>query len=155
MVFARPDKYFLVAGYAEGSTPLNAFDHALIKAGIGNTNLVRMSSILPPGAARIAPVVLPYGALIPAAYADETSDIVGTELAAAVACGVPDDPALPGVIMEHHLHGSEKLCREQVRQKVEEAFATRGYKLASVELASAAGVVQRVGSAVAAVVLWI
>lgn len=155
MVFARPDKYFLVAGYAEGSTPLNAFDNALIKAGIGNTNLVRMSSILPPAATRISPVALPYGALIPTAYADETSEVVGTELAAAVACGVPEDPTLPGVIMEHHLHGSETLCREQVAQKVEEAFRTRGYRLASVEIVSAAGVVQRVGSAIAAVVLWL
>ena len=154
MVFARPDKYFLAAGYAEGSTLLNAFDHALIKAGIGNTNLLRMSSILPPAAVRISPVALPFGVLVPTAYADETSDVVGTELAAAVACGVPDDPTLPGVIMEHHLHGSEKLCREQVMSKVEEAFATRGYRLASVDVVSASGVVQRVGSAVAAVVLW-
>jgi arginine decarboxylase len=154
VIIPRPDKYFLVAGYGEGLTPLNAFDHALIKAGIGNTNVLRMSSILPPGAREIPPPPLPYGALVPAAYADETSDVPGTTVAAAVACGVPADAALPGVIMEHHLQDSEELCREQVRRKVEEAFAIRGFKLAEVKIASASGVVQRVGSAVAAVVLW-
>jgi arginine decarboxylase len=154
MVIARPDKYFLVAGYAEGSNPLNAFDHALIVAGIGNTNLVRVSSILPPGAHEIAPLALPLGSLVPTAFADETCEVAGTRLSAAVACGVPSDPALPGVIMEHHLQGAEDLCRQQVRQKVEEAFAIRGYKLAHVKVVSASGVVERVGSAVAAVVLW-
>jgi arginine decarboxylase len=154
MVIARPDKYFLVAGYAEGSNPLNAFDHALIVAGIGNTNLLRVSSILPPGAKLIPPVALPLGALVPVAYADETTDVAGTLVSAAVACGVPDDPALPGVIMEHHLQGSEELCREQVRQKVEEAFTIRGCKMAHVRVVSASGVVKKVGSAVAAVVLW-
>ena len=154
MVIARPDKYFMVAGYAEGSSPLNAFDHALIKAGIGNTNLLRISSILPPGAQEIPPASLPYGALVPTAYADETSEVAGTMVAAAVACGVPADPALPGVIMEHHLQGPEELCREEVVRKVEEAFAIRGYRPAQVKVVSASGVVQKVGSAVAAVVLW-
>jgi arginine decarboxylase len=154
MVIARPDKYFMVAGYAEGSSPLNAFDHALIKAGIGNTNLLRMSSILPPGAREIPPPSLPYGALVPTAYADETSDVAGARVAAAVACGVPADPALPGVIMEHHLQGAEELCRQEVVLRVEEAFAVRGYRLADVKVVSASGVVQKVGSAVAAVVLW-
>jgi arginine decarboxylase len=154
MVFARPDKYFLVAGYAEGATPLNAFDNALLAAGIGNTNLIRISSILPPAAAEIPPVKLPYGALIPTAYAEETCDIPGTMIAAAVACGVPDDPSLPGVIMEHHIYGDEDRCRREVAQKVEEAFKIRGYHLLMMKVASASGTVRLNGSAMAAVVLW-
>ncbi len=35
------------SGSAEGTTPLNAFDNALLAAGIGNINLVKVSSILP------------------------------------------------------------------------------------------------------------
>ena len=35
-------------GHAEGGTPLNAFDNALLAAGIGNINLVKVSSIIPP-----------------------------------------------------------------------------------------------------------
>lgn len=45
-----PKKFTLVAGSAEGPSRLNAFDNALLAAGIGNVNLLRVSSILPPGA---------------------------------------------------------------------------------------------------------
>ncbi|NMB16013.1 MAG: pyruvoyl-dependent arginine decarboxylase, partial [Firmicutes bacterium] len=45
-----PEKFTLVAGGSEGPTGLNAFDNALLAAGLGNLNLVRVSSILPPGA---------------------------------------------------------------------------------------------------------
>jgi arginine decarboxylase len=155
MVFALPDKYFLVAGFAEGLTALNAFDNALMKAGIGNTNLIRVSSILPPAATEIPPVALPYGSLVPVAYAEETSEEPGTIISAAVACAAPDDPALPGVIMEHHILGPEKRCRDEVLAKVEEAFRMRNYKLGAVKIASASGEVRRIASAVAAVILWI
>ena len=33
-------------GHAEGRTPLNAFDSALLAAGIGNVNLLKISSIV-------------------------------------------------------------------------------------------------------------
>ncbi len=154
MIITRPDKYFLVAGYAEGPTLLNAFDNALMKAGVGNTNLVRMSSILPPNAVLIEPVKLPYGALVPVAYAEESSDEPGAQIAAAVACGVPDNPELPGVIMEHHARADEKTCREDVIKKVEAAFEARGYKLTDMKVASASGIVHFKGSAFAGVVLW-
>ena len=49
-MLATPCKFTLVAGNGEGGTPLNAFDAALIEAGIGNLNLLRVSSILPPSA---------------------------------------------------------------------------------------------------------
>src|SRR5206468_7432297 len=49
MGFTPVTKAAGTAGNAEGSTPLNAFDNALLAAGIGNINLVRISSILPPG----------------------------------------------------------------------------------------------------------
>lgn len=154
MLLPCPDKFFLVAGYAEGPTALNAFDNALMKAGIGNTNLVRMSSILPPAATEISPCPLPLGALVPTAYAEESSAVPGTVISAAVAVGIPDDPSLPGVIMEHHSHADEAACRADVIRKVEAAFAQRGYKLSTVKIASASGKVQHIGSAFAAVVLW-
>jgi arginine decarboxylase len=49
-VLPVPSKFDLVVGSGEGATPLNSFDAALLDAGIGNLNLVRVSSILPPGA---------------------------------------------------------------------------------------------------------
>jgi len=56
--------------------------------------------------------------------------------------------------MEHHTQTDEQICRAEVVQKVKEAFAVRGYQLATIKVASASGVVKNIGSAVAAVVLW-
>jgi len=73
-IFSRvPDLYWPCKGTAEGFTELNAFDGALLAAGIGDTNLVKMSSIVPPACKRIDPVKLPGGALVPVAYAAMTS----------------------------------------------------------------------------------
>ncbi|HEY8486155.1 MAG TPA: pyruvoyl-dependent arginine decarboxylase, partial [Limnochordales bacterium] len=76
-----PTKYALAAGAAEGETPLNAFDNALLAAGIGNLNLVRVSSIVPPGARRVDYVDLPPGALAPTAYGAVTSQQPGELIA--------------------------------------------------------------------------
>ncbi|MBK6909635.1 MAG: arginine decarboxylase, pyruvoyl-dependent [bacterium] len=154
MVIKTPDKYFLVKGFAEGDTELNAFDNALLAAGVGNCNLVRMSSILPPAAQLIEPVKLPYGALVPVAYADECSSVPGTQVCAGVALGVPDDPTLPGVIMEHHMTGSEEECRKIVIGKVESAFRVRGWKLTDLKVAVISGKVDKIGAAFAGVILW-
>ncbi len=154
MIIKTPDKYFLVKGFAEGDTELNAFDNALLAAGVGNTNLVRMSSILPPAAKQIEPVKLPYGALVPIAYADETSSLPGETVCAGVAVGVTDDLSLPGVIMEHHMHGSEEECKRIVISKVESAFRARGWALADMKVAVVSGKVERIGAAFAGVILW-
>ena len=43
-------KVSITSGKAEGPTILNAFDNALLDAGIGDVNLIKVSSILPTGA---------------------------------------------------------------------------------------------------------
>ena len=102
MIVATPTKYFMACGSAEGVTELNAFDAALLRAGVGDTNLVRVSSILPPGCEEMAPPPLPPGALVPAAYASVTSAVPGEVITAAVAVAIPEDEGRPGLIMEHH-----------------------------------------------------
>lgn len=69
MIIKTPTKFFLVSGSSEGYSLLNAFDGALIASGVGDTNLVKMSSILPPGCVEInpPPVPMPQGALVPVA----------------------------------------------------------------------------------------
>ena len=90
------------SGSAEGTTPLNAFDNALLAAGIGNINLVKVSSILPPEAAIVDLPRLRPGAIVPTAYAAMTSEVPGEVVAAAVGWARPADPKANGVIMEFH-----------------------------------------------------
>jgi len=42
-----PKIFFTVKAESEGYTQLNVFDNCIIEAGIGDTNLVKMSSIIP------------------------------------------------------------------------------------------------------------
>ena len=154
MLIKAPTRYFLVAGNDEGFTELNAFDHALLAAGIGDTNLVRMSSILPPKCQRIDPVPLPYGALVPVAYADMTSSTPGQVVAAAVAVAVPTDPELPGLIMEHHGACSAAQAEARVREMAAQGMAHRNREIATIISVAAQHTTLRHGAAFAGVVLW-
>ena len=141
------------AGHAEGGTTLNAFDNALLAAGIGNINLVKISSILPPDVPVIELPKIQPGALIPTAYAAITSETPGEIIAAAVGYAVPDDPAKNGVIMEFHGVGTRAEAERQIHLMLEEAFRVRGETIKERGIASAEHRVVRVGCALAAVTL--
>jgi arginine decarboxylase len=154
MIIQQPTHFFLVSGHAEGYTPLNAFDQALLNAGVGDTNLVRMSSILPPSCQRIEAVLLPYGALVPVAYADMTSSKPGEWVAAAVSVAVPVDPSLPGLIMEHHCIGRLEHCASLVREMAVQGMRYRNREIADVLVIGAEHQVTQNGAAFAGIVLW-
>ncbi|MGE5484037.1 MAG: pyruvoyl-dependent arginine decarboxylase [Ignavibacteriales bacterium] len=147
-----PTKYSLVAGSSEGATELNAFDGALLKAGIGNVNLVRVSSILPPNAAYVTNLEIPPGNLVPVAYASITSVNSGETISAAVGIGHTGDTF--GVIMEYSGHCSGKQAEETIRLMIEDAFRRRGMKPSKIEVISAEHKVDRAGCAFAAVPMW-
>jgi len=154
MVFKLPDKFFLVRGSAEGPSLLNSFDNALLAAGIGNTNLIRVSSIIPPGAVEISIPALPLGSLVPVAYSYESSDVAGETISAAVAVGLPEDTGEPGIIMEHHLKGPAQECEETARRLVLHAFENRRCGLKEVRSVVSTAKVLRTATAFAGVVLW-
>lgn len=154
MVFKTPTKYFLVAGKSEGFKPLNAFDGALLDAGVGNTNLVKMSSILPPKAQLIEPVKLPYGALVPVAYASYVSENPGEKIAAGVAIAIPEDEDYPGLIMEYSNVGTKEEIEETVKAMAIEGMKMRGKSIKEVKSIAIEHTVIKCGAVFAAVVLW-
>lgn len=154
MVFKTPTKFFLVAGSAEGFTPLNAFDAALMAAGIGNTNLVKMSSILPPACQEIDRIQLPYGALVPVAYASNTSDMPGEIIASAVAVAIPIDDQKPGLIMEYSAKGHCEDIERIVRNMAVKGMEMRKEPYKEIRSISTELRVDSIGAAFAAVVLW-
>ena len=154
MVFGElPQHYFLARGSAEGYTPLNAFDAALIDAGIGDLNLVKVSSIIPPGSKEIQPRELPRGAIVPAAYAFITSDIPGEIISAAVAVALPEEEQKAGLIMEYSARGHQEEAEEIVRTMAMEGMNTRERGIRSITSLAVEYKVQTIGAAVAAVVL--
>jgi len=148
-----PTKYSLVAGSSEGSTVLNAFDGALLAAGAGNLNLLRVSSVLPPGAVYDKSLVIPPGNLVPTAYGAIECDVPETVISAAVGVGIPDDDTF-GMIMEVSGKFPKEVAEEKVREMLVEAFKMRNKALAEIKVKSAEHKVRKIGCAFAGVLLW-
>jgi arginine decarboxylase len=152
MMWNLPKAVSVVSGAGEGPTDLNAFDNALMDAGIANLNFLRVTSIFPLGA-KIVPM-RPYqpGMLMPAVYARISRHTPGERIAAAVAVGISD--AGYGVIMEHSHTGNGENADQIVRRMVADAVAARGLRLVETIVAVKEHTVQRTGCVVAAVLLW-
>lgn len=151
-----PNAFALVSGSSEGRTRLNAFDNSLLNAGIGDTNLMRMSSILPPSAQQcdIEDFELPKGGLIPLAYATIDSTTPGRYISSAIAVGIPEDDREPGVIMEFEDHSKLENVEEIVRQMVIDAFDFRNRALREIKSIGIEHQVDTCGATFAAAVLW-
>jgi len=147
-----PKKFFITAGSAEGKNHLNAFDNALLAGKIGNLNLVRVSSILPPGVQYCPNLEIPPGSLVPTAYGYIVSDTPGELISAAVGVGFSKDTF--GVIMEYSGRCSKEEAEKATISMLEEAFETRGMKLEGTRIASTEHRVDKIGCALAAVPLW-
>jgi arginine decarboxylase len=147
-----PNAIWASAGAAEGDTELNAFDNALLAAQVGNLNLVRVSSVLPQDAALLQePPQITPGSLVPTVYSVHVSARPGDTVAAAVGIGVAEGSH--GMIYESHGPSSVE-AEAAVRRMIDEGFARRGLKLKEIVVRSIEHKVERIGCAVAAVVLW-
>jgi arginine decarboxylase len=152
LINTLPNAIWASAGAAEGDTELNAFDNALLAARVGNLNLIRVSSVLPQGAVILqAPPQITPGSLVPTVYSVQVSARAGDTVAAAVGIGVGDGSH--GMIYESH-GTSLTECEAIVRRMLDEGFARRELHLKEVIVRSIEHRVERIGCAVAAVVLW-
>src|SRR2546430_7550667 len=100
MKLTPPDLLWLTDGHAEGETKLNAFDNALIAAGVGHWNLVKVTSVAPQAAAvTTEPVAIEAGSVVPAVLSSVVSDRTGDVITACIGIGL--GAASHGMIMEH------------------------------------------------------
>lgn len=90
---------YIVSGCAESEYELVAFDKALLSAGIGDYNLVRVSSIISAECTFREIINIPKGSILYAAYAKKVV-IGGQSGSAAVAIAIPVCPEENGVIFE-------------------------------------------------------
>ncbi|MDD4767910.1 MAG: arginine decarboxylase, pyruvoyl-dependent [Desulfotomaculaceae bacterium] len=147
-----PKKFFITAGSAEGKNPLNAFDNALLKSRIGNLNLLRVTSILPPGVIYCPDLEIPPGSLVPTAYGYIISDVPGQQISAAVGVGFSQDSF--GIIMEFSGNCSSADAERAIERMLQEAFAARNMELAGTKIAATEHRVEKIACALAAVPLW-
>ncbi|NLJ61407.1 MAG: arginine decarboxylase, pyruvoyl-dependent [Firmicutes bacterium] len=147
-----PQRFTLVAGSAEGDTQLTAFDKALLVAGVGNLNLMRVSSILPPGIEYSQQVDMLPGSLTPIAYGTISSDVPGRLVSAAIGVGII--PGSFGVIMEFTGMCTKAEAEAEVEQMVREALAIRNALPERIMIKATEHVVEKVGCSFAGAVLW-
>jgi arginine decarboxylase, pyruvoyl-dependent len=143
----------LVAGSGEGKTALNAFDAALLASGLGNLNLLKVSSILPPGAKYHQKLEIPFGSLVPTAYGSICSNKPGAIISAAVAVGIPIADTF-GVIMETSDYCSKAEIEERISAMVMEAFTIRELEYQEIKVYAVEHQVINCGSAFAGLALW-
>jgi arginine decarboxylase len=110
----------------EGRTLLSAFDRALLGAGVGNYNLIPLSSVIPPHS-----TVTVVGDRVEGghgdrlycvqsvAYADHPGEVVSAGL------GWSIHPEIGGLFVEHH-GGSAESVEEQIRLSLEDMAEGRG-----------------------------
>ncbi len=153
MISEVPKRFFLVSGKGEAPTPLNAFDAALREAGIGDLNLLKVSSIIPPGCRKVKPFPLSPGTFTPIAYASITSSLPGEVISAGVAVGIPTAEDRPGVIMEYSARGRSEEIEEIVENMARYALEMRNLKIASIECKAVEVKVEHIAAAFAGVIL--
>lgn len=149
----KPKKFFLVVGVGEGKTKLTAFDKALLSAGIGNINLIKLSSILPPYVLYQKYIDIPPGSLVPTAYGSIISDRTGELISAAIGIGMASEDDY-GVIMEFSGKCSKLDAEAKIRNMLIEAFENRQLPLNKAWIKAVEHRVEKVGCAIAAIPLW-
>lgn len=124
-------------GIGKSKNGLPSFDKALLDAGVGNYNLVRLSSILP-ARHEWVPIEeitsrIKEGSLLPTAYSTITSDILGDTIVSTIGVGIPADTNHVGVIMEYSTKNvTEEEALKTLHLMINEAFDIRGWKIENI-----------------------
>ena len=84
-------KISIVSGKDEGPTKLNAFDNALTDAGIGDVNLIKVSSMLSGNTEVKELPVLKAGSMVNCVLSEITSDNPGDKITAVIAVAIGDE----------------------------------------------------------------
>jgi arginine decarboxylase len=127
-----PTRFFVTSGKGINKTSeLNAFDLALLQAGIGDCNLVSVSSVLPIGIRQVDRVPIPRGAITHAVLA-RYSGGEGEVISAGIAYGFRTD-GQGGYVAEAHLHGTQKSLKEFLRWRMQEIAHFRGVELRRIQ----------------------
>lgn len=104
-----PRKLFLTRGVGIHKEKLTSFEMALREAGIAQFNLVRVSSIFPPGCKIVSREegmpLLQAGEIVFAVLAEMSTNEAGRRIASSIGVARPADQDKYGYLSEHHTYG--------------------------------------------------
>jgi arginine decarboxylase len=107
-----PRKIFLTKGKGQHKEKLASFELALREAGIATFNLVKVSSIYPPGCHLITreegvKLLLP-GQIVFLVLSECATDESLRRISASIGVALPSNPQHHGYLSEHHSYGQEE-----------------------------------------------
>lgn len=107
-----PRKVFLTKGVGRDRDKLTSFEMALRNAGIAKLNLVRVSSIFPPGCRQIPRArglgLLSPGEITYAVLSENATNEPHRLMAASVGMAIPKDTQQAGYLSEYHCFGEKE-----------------------------------------------
>lgn len=143
-------KVSITSGRAEGPTKLNSFDNALLDAGIGDVNLIKVSSIVSGGTKIVKLPELEGGAMINCVLAHAFSDQKGDYITAVIALAMADSL---GCVVEHSAVNKEpQEIKIEAENMVRHMMEIRGLKMKEIIVEMVSHEVVNRGSAVAALI---
>jgi arginine decarboxylase len=130
----------VTSGTGAGRTPLSSFDSALLEAGIGNFNLIRLSSVIPLGAQLVTGVesvgsAASWGDRLYVVLAEDRQIEHGRRACAGLGW-IQNIDTGQGLFVEHH-GPSEESVRTQITDSLETMRESRGESFGPVEMSLA------------------
>jgi len=143
-------KIAITSGKSEGPSRLNAFDNALLDAGIGDVNLIKVSSIIPADSEFVKLPFLKPGSMINCVMANADSKKKGDILTAVIAVAISDDF---GCVVEHSgVNEDPEEVENHAVFMVKEMMKVRNMEIKEMIIEKKTHVVENQGSVVAAIV---
>ena len=143
-------KIAIVSGKDEGPTKLNAFDNALTDAGIGDVNLIKVSSMLAKNTEINELPKLKAGAMVNCVLSEITSDNPGDEITAVIAVAIGEE--LGCVVETTGINENPEDLTNEARKMVEYMMEKRGVKTKDLIIEKSTTTVEEIASVVASVV---
>ena len=131
-------KIYLTKATGSSSTTLAAFDCALYDAGIANYNILRLSSVIPPGAEIIrtnkdnVPVHGVWGDRLYVVMAERRTDEIGTEAWAGIGW-VVDEETKKGLFVEHEGWSRDEVVSD-IQSSLTSLMKTRGIDFGDINM---------------------
>ena len=124
-----PSRIFLTKGVGRHREKLQSFEMALRHARIANFNLVRVSSIFPPGCRIISRSLgvtnLRPGQIVYCVMSDNSTNEPNRLVAASIGLSTPKNPESHGYLSEHHSFGqNERQAGDYAEDLAAEMLAT-------------------------------
>jgi len=143
-------KIAITSGRAEGPSKLNAFDNALLDAGIGDVNLIKVSSIIPANSKFVKLPELTPGDMINCVLSHKTSKNKGDLITAVIAVAISEDF---GCVAEYSdVNKDPEEVKETAVFMVKEMMKIRGMEIREIIVEKSSHTVEKEGSVVSALI---